>query len=85
MEYVVYDIPHRKFHWFALNEGFFEALTMDGDGFFRSRAFPGLWVHEAAFVEGNGRQVLAGLHRGLETREHGDFVDRLRQNRANRP
>jgi Uma2 family endonuclease len=85
LEYLVYDIPHQKFHWFALTEGRFEPLMIDGDGVYRSRAFPGLWLDEAAFVRDDGQAVLACLRRGLQSQAHTDFVERLRQNRANRP
>ena len=32
LEYVVFDVPHRKFHWFALREGRFEPVAIDADG-----------------------------------------------------
>ncbi len=85
LEYVVFDVPHRKFHWFVLREGRFEPLPIDADGLYRSRAFPGLWLDEAAFVRGDGRSLVAALRRGLESPEHAEFVHRLEQNRANRP
>lgn len=85
LEYIVFDIPNRKFHWFTLRDGKFEALTVGPDGLYRSRAFPGLWVDEAAYVQNDGRAVMAALRRGLESPEHADFVEQLRRNRANRP
>ncbi len=85
LEYLVFDVPHRKFHWFALRDGRFEPLEIDADGLFRSRAFPGLWLDEAAFVRGESRALVATLRLGLESPEHADFVRRLEQNRANRP
>jgi Uma2 family endonuclease len=84
-EYLVFDVPNRKFHWFALADGRFEPLGIGPDGVFRSRAFPGLWLDEAAFVQSDFLAVVATLRRGLESPEHTDFVERLRQNRANRP
>ena len=85
LEYVVYDVPNRKFHWFALRGGRFEPLEVDADGLYRSRAFPGLWLDEAAFLRDDGLGVVAALRRGLESVEHADFVGRLEQNRAQRP
>jgi Uma2 family endonuclease len=85
LEYVVFDIPHRKFHWFALSECHFEPLQIGDDGLYRSKAFPGLWLDEAAFVRGDGRSVMASLRLGLESPEHAAFVELLQANRANRP
>ena len=85
LEYAVFDVGHEKFHWFVLAGGRFEPLAIEPDGRFHSRAFPGLWLDEAAFVRGDGQAVVAALRLGLESQEHADFVDRLRANRANRP
>ena len=85
LEYVVFDIPNRKLHWFALRGETFESLAIAPDGVYRSRAFPGLWVDEAALVANDGLAVMAALRRGLESPEHAEFVERLRRNRANRP
>ena len=64
LEYIVFDIPKRKFHWFALRDGKFEPLAIGPDGLYRSRAFPGLWVDEAAHVQNDGRAVMAVSRRG---------------------
>jgi Uma2 family endonuclease len=85
LEYLVFDEPHQTFHWFALRDGKFERLEMDVDGLYRSRAFPGLWLDAAAFLRNDGPEVLASLQRGLASPEHAEFVERLRQYRANRP
>ena len=85
LEYVVFDEPHRKFHWFLLREGRFEPMPIDPDGLYRSRAFPGLWLDAAAFLSGDHRAVVAALRRGLDSPEHAEFVDRLRRHRAVRP
>ena len=85
LEYVVFDISNRKFHWFVLREGRFEPLAIDPNGLYRSKVFPGLWLDEAAFLRNDGRAVLASLRLGLESREHAEFVERLAANRANRP
>jgi Uma2 family endonuclease len=85
LEYVVYAAQDRKFHWFVLQDGRFVPLTLDAEGLYRSRAFPGFWLDEAAFIANDGQGVMAALRRGLESPEHAEFVERLRQNRANRP
>ncbi len=58
---------------------------LDGEGIYRSEAFPGLWLDPEAFLRDDGLAVMAALRRGLESPEHADFVERLRRNRANRP
>ena len=47
------------------------------EGAFRSQAFPGLWLDEAAMRSGDSAGVLATLQRGLATPEHAEFVKRL--------
>ena len=85
LEYVVFDVPNRKFYWFVLREGKFEALPLDADGSYHSKAFPGLWIDEAAFVGNDGPATMAALRRGLASPDHGRFVEQLAANRANRP
>ncbi len=85
LEYLVFDVVHPKFHWFALREGRFKPLDADADGVYRSRALPGFRLDAAAFVRGDQRAVVATLRRGLESPEHATFVDGLAQYRANRP
>jgi Uma2 family endonuclease len=84
-EYIVYDEPHRKIHWYIARNGRFEPLELDQQGIYRSEAFPGLWLDPEAFLRDDGRAVMAALRRGLDSPEHAAFVERLRQNRANRP
>ena len=85
LEYLVFDVASRSFHWFLLREGRFEPLAIDPDGLYRSRAFPGLWLDPAAFSRDDDPAVMAALRRGLASPEHAEFVERLGQNRANRP
>jgi Uma2 family endonuclease len=83
-EYVVFDEPHRGIHWFIARNGLFEPLNLHRDGLYHSEVFPGLWLDPEAFLRDDGLAVMAGLRRGLESPEHADFVELLRQNRANR-
>jgi len=85
LEYLVFDVQHLIFFWFILRDGRFETLAPDPDGIYRSTAFPGLWLDPDAFARNDGRAVMATLRRGLESPEHVGFVERLRENRANRP
>jgi Uma2 family endonuclease len=77
LEYVVFDVSHRKFHWFVLRDGQFEPLALDADGSYHSVAFPGLWIDEAAFASNDGPPAMAALRRGLASAEHGRFVEQL--------
>jgi Uma2 family endonuclease len=85
LEYIVFDVLHQKFHWFARIEGRFQRLPRETDGIYRSRAFPGLWINEPAFIQGDKRAVFLAIRSGTTSPEHAEFVERLRQNRANRP
>jgi hypothetical protein len=85
---LLYDgqrLDQPTFHGFALRDGKFELLPKSEDGVYRSEVFPGLWLDEAAFVANDGLGVMAALRLGLQSLEHADFVERLRQNRAKRP
>jgi Uma2 family endonuclease len=84
-EYLVLDVPNRRFRWFVNRGGRFETLPRDEDGLYRSPTFPGLWLDPEAFLRDDGLAVMATLRRGLESPQHADFVERLRQNRSNRP
>ncbi len=85
LEYLVFDVKKREFRWFSLAGERFEALKPDPDGLYRSKAFPGLWIDEAAFAEGNFQAAFATLRLGLASPKHAEFVGRLRANHANRP
>jgi Uma2 family endonuclease len=84
-DYVVFDEPHHKIHWFVARNGLFEPLKLDQDGLYHSETFPGLWLDPEAFLRDDGLAVIAALRRGLDSPEHAAFVELLRQNRANRP
>jgi Uma2 family endonuclease len=85
LEYVVFDVSARKFHWFVLHEGKLELLALDADGSYHSVAFPGLWINEEAFASNDGLAAMAALWRGLASADHARFVEQLAANRANRP
>jgi len=85
LEYLVFDVAHDAFHWFVSREGRFEPFDADPDGVYRSRVFPGLWLDAPAFVGGRRRDLIETLRQGLASPEHGDFVARLAQYRADRP
>jgi hypothetical protein len=47
------------------------------DGIFRSRVFPGLWLHANALLQLDGVTVMDVLRQGLATPERAAFVQRL--------
>jgi hypothetical protein len=52
-------------------------MAADPDGIFRSRVFPGLWLHADALLRLDGVQVMEVLQQGLATPEHAAFVQQL--------
>jgi hypothetical protein len=47
------------------------------DGIMRSQVFPGLWLGVSDLLAGNIQQVLTVLQAGLQSAEHGAFVEKL--------
>jgi Uma2 family endonuclease len=57
----------------------------DRDGVYRSRAFPGLWLHPGAVLAGRTARAPAAARAGVESPAHGAFVKRLKARRTRRP
>ncbi|MEZ4726650.1 MAG: Uma2 family endonuclease [Caldilineaceae bacterium] len=74
-EYLVFQMHERQVSWFTLRDGNYEMLT--ADSIFRSRVFPGLWLHAAAFWADNMATVLVVLQQGLTSPEHQAFLEEL--------
>ena len=70
--------------WFVLREGRFERLPLTESGQCHSETFPGLWLDPAAVLRGDFAQVMAVLHQGLASPEHGVFSAKL-EAAASRP
>ncbi len=81
-EYVVWRVLEQQVDWFILREGRFDPLEPAEGGVFKSRAFPGLWLHAPALVRGDQAEVLGALNTGLASAGHGEFVERLKRTRA---
>jgi Uma2 family endonuclease len=79
-EYLVWRFYEQEFDWFRLQVGEYIKLEPDTNGIIRSQMFPGLWLDKNALLTGDLAKVLAVLQLGLETPEHGDFVNRLTGN-----
>jgi Uma2 family endonuclease len=73
-EYLVWRVFERQIDWFSLDAGQYVKLPVEADGTVRSRVFPGLWLRVEALLAGDLATVLAGVHQGLATIEHREFV-----------
>src|SRR6266487_3455839 len=81
LEYVVVVLRQRLIRWFILQDGTYQEMSADADGIFRSRVFPGLWLHANALLQLNGVTIMDVLRQGLATPEHAAFVQRLQAQR----
>ena len=79
LEYVVVVLRQGVIRWFVLQDGTYQELSADAGGIFRSRVFPGLWLHANALLQLDGVTVMDVLRQGLATPEHAAFVQRLRE------
>jgi Uma2 family endonuclease len=77
-EYLVWRVYDHEFDWFKLNNGEYVRLEPDQNGIICSQIFPGLWLDINALLTGNLGRVLAVLQEGLATREHQEFVNKMR-------
>ena len=76
-EYIVWQIFENKLDWFSLQQGEYVSLKAGADGVIKSQVFPGLWLAIPALLQGEMQRVLAVLQEGLNSPEHGTFVQRL--------
>lgn len=78
LEYVVWRVYDSALDWFVYRSGQFDRLEADrGDGLLKSEVFPGLWLDAPALLRRDLATVLAALNRGLASRDHAAFVERL--------
>ena len=77
LEYIVLALDPFDVIWHARRDGQLVRVPPDGDGLYRSTAFPGLWLDPAALGSGDGPALLATLGQGLASPEHAAFVARL--------
>jgi len=75
LEYIVVCLRERQVRWFDLKGG--AEFAADADGVFRSKVFPGLWLHGEALLARDYRRLMTTLEQGLATAEHAAFVARL--------
>jgi Uma2 family endonuclease len=77
LEYAVVVLRQGVIRWFVLQDGTYQAMSADADEIFRSRVFPGLWLHANALLQLDGVTVMDVLRQGLATPEHAAFVQQL--------
>jgi Uma2 family endonuclease len=76
-EYMVAALRIKKYFWFVRRRGRFKELAPEADGVYRSQVFPGLWLDPAAFLQRDGKRLMAVLRQGLASADHAAFVARL--------
>jgi len=81
LEYVVVVLRQQVIRWCILQNGTYQEVS-SADGIFRSRIFPGLWLHANALLQLDGVTVTDVLRQGLATPEHAAFVQQLQERRA---
>ena len=78
-EYIVWQIRKNSLYWFRLEQGKYVSLKPDENGVIRSQVFPGLWLAVPALLSGDLATVMAVLQEGINSAEHGEFVNQLSQ------
>ena len=81
-EYVVVVMREREMRHFRLIRRKFKEIGIPSDGILKSNEFPGLWLDTRALFKSDGKKVLAVLQKGLDSREHVDFADRLKRKKT---
>jgi len=75
LEYLVLCVEEQELHWFHFESG--ELIKPNRQGIYRSRVFPGLWIHGSALLARESARNTDVLQQGLASREHAAFVNRL--------
>ncbi|MBI1902460.1 MAG: Uma2 family endonuclease [Planctomycetia bacterium] len=75
LEYIVVCVEPKEVIWFDLKRN--RQLPRDAKGVVQSQVFPGLWLDTKALLGDDLKRALRTLNRGLATKEHAEFVQRL--------
>jgi len=78
-EYLLWQTPIQRLHWFQLVNGKYQALPMDREGIIRSQVFPGLWLNGPALLAGKLQQVMLTLQQGLASPAYAAFGTNLKE------
>lgn len=77
-EYIVWRVNEAAVDWFVMRAGEYQKLPIRADGTIESETFPGLRLDPTALTLLNIAAVLKTLQDGIASREHAEFVERLR-------
>jgi Uma2 family endonuclease len=83
-EYMVAAVRTKQLFWFIRRRGKLKTLPAGADGVIRSEVFPGLWIDADAFLQRDGKRLLAALRQGLASAEHAAFLAKLANKRKDR-
>ena len=75
VEYLVLSVAQRELHWFHFPSG--RPIRPNREGVWRSRVFPGLWIHGEALLARGAARLIEVVQQGLASRPHAAFVKRL--------
>jgi Uma2 family endonuclease len=81
-EYLAVLLREQEVRWHVRAGDVFEAIPLPTDGVYKSRVFPGLWLHAEALLANDMVRVMATLNLGLQCPEHAEFVKQLQQKRS---
>ena len=78
-EYLVWLTQDKAFRWYRLQGGEYVQPPPDAQGSLHSRVFPGLQLAVEALLAGEMQTVLAVLQAGIDSEDHRQFLQQLRQ------
>ena len=81
-EYLVWRTGDKRIDWLALVDDDYRSLPVDRRGVIHSKVFPGLRLAVGAMAKGDLKGVIGEQRKGLRTRRHREFVERLGGNLA---
>jgi Uma2 family endonuclease len=84
-EYLAVLLHEQEIRWHVRSGDVFEVTPLPPDGVYKSREFPGLWLHAEALLANDMVRVMATLNQGLQSPEHAEFVQQLQQKRSQIP
>ena len=76
-EYIIWRVDDGEIDWFAWDEGEYVLLEEDKNGVIESRFFGGLRLNVKAILNDELQKVLSELQKGLDSKEHRNFVKSL--------
>jgi hypothetical protein len=80
-EYLAVLVKEREVRWHRLVANGYQTLPISREGVIRSVVFPGLWLDVPALLDGNMLKVIETLESGLQSPEHAEFLNQLKNYR----